>query len=127
MNSFINKYSNKKIIAVQGLGFVGSVMSLVCANAIKGDYAVIGVDLPTKHGKKIINDLNTGTFPLVSEDSKIEQFYQNTIVKGNFLATYDEQAFKYANVIIVDVNLDVNKNNDNSGILNDFNVDLDSF
>ena len=33
-------------------------MSLVCANAIKGDYAVIGVDLPTVRGQKIIDDLN---------------------------------------------------------------------
>ena len=40
--------NNKPVIAVQGLGFVGAVMSLVCANAINGDYAVIGVDLPRK-------------------------------------------------------------------------------
>ena len=63
-------------------------MSLVCANAVKGDYAVIGVDLPTKRGKKLINDLNNGIFPLVAEDKKIGQFYNKTIEKGNFLATY---------------------------------------
>ena len=77
LESFINNNLNKKIIAVQGLGFVGSVMSLVCANAINGDYAVIGVDLPNERGKKIINDLKNGIFPLVAEDPKIEQFYKN--------------------------------------------------
>ena len=47
IDKFIFK-NNKPIIVVQGLGFVGAVMSLVCANAINGDYAVIGVDLPRK-------------------------------------------------------------------------------
>jgi len=112
---------------VQGLGFVGSVMSLVCANAVKGDYAVIGVDLPNKRGRKLINDLNNGIFPLVTEDQKIGQFYNKTIKKGNFLATYFEQAYSYADVIIVDINLDVEKENHNSGELTDYNVDLSSF
>ena len=127
LESFINNNLNKKIIAVQGLGFVGSVMSLVCANAINGDYAVIGVDLPNERGKKIINDLKNGIFPLVAEDPKIEQFYKKTLEKDNFLATFDEQAYSYADVIIVDVDLDVNKNNDSSGKLNGFDVDLVSF
>ena len=35
-------------VCIQGLGFVGAVMSLVCANAITKEYAVIGVDLPNK-------------------------------------------------------------------------------
>jgi len=43
---FINKNKNKKIVVVQGLGFVGSAMSIVCANADKKEYAVLGVDLP---------------------------------------------------------------------------------
>ena len=47
IDEFVSK-NNKPVIAVQGLGFVGAVMSLVCANAIKGDYSVIGVDLPRK-------------------------------------------------------------------------------
>jgi UDP-N-acetyl-D-mannosaminuronate dehydrogenase len=51
-DKFLKKFNNKKIIVIQGLGFVGSVMSLVCSNAINGDYTVIGVDLPNEHGKK---------------------------------------------------------------------------
>ena len=83
LSEFITSHSENIVIVVQGLGFVGSVMSLVCANAIKGDYAVIGVDLPSKRGKKLINDLNNGIFPLVIEDPKIQQFYNRK--RGNLL------------------------------------------
>ncbi len=38
---FLKNNKNKEVIVIQGLGFVGSVMSLVCANAINGDYAVM--------------------------------------------------------------------------------------
>jgi len=67
---------------------------LVCANAIKGDYAIIGIDLPTDRGKQIIDDLNNGIFPLVADDPKIDQFYQYTISKGNFFATSDEKSIE---------------------------------
>ena len=48
IEKFVQKNQEEKIIAVQGLGYAGSVMSLVCANAIFGDYAIIGIDLLTK-------------------------------------------------------------------------------
>ena len=124
---FVKDNSERKIIVVQGLGFVGSVMSLVCANAINGDYAVIGVDLPNDRGKKIVNDLNNGIFPLVAEDPKIYEFYKKVLNKGNFIATSDEKAYSYADIIIVDVNQDVKKNNNISGELVDFSVDLTGF
>ena len=49
-------------------------MSLVCANALTEDYAVIGVDLPTKKSLDKINKINSGIFPLESSDPKIHQF-----------------------------------------------------
>jgi len=127
IEKFVQKNQEKKIIAVQGLGFVGSVMSLVCANAINGDYAIIGIDLPTKRGKSIINSLNNGIFPLVTDDPKIEEFFLNTIKKNNFIATTETESYKFADIIIVDINLDVEKNNDYSGELIDYDVNLDSF
>ncbi len=127
MKRFIKKYQGEKIVVVQGLGFVGSVMSLVCANAINGDYAVIGVDVPTERGKKITDDLNNGIFPLVADDPKIEELYKKSIRKGNFFATSNIEAYSYADVIIVDVNLDVDKNSEHSRGLNSYNVDLASF
>ena len=44
INAFLKKNKGKKVVVVQGLGFVGAVMSLVCANASDEEYAVIGVD-----------------------------------------------------------------------------------
>ena len=122
LKSFLQKHPSNKVIVVQGLGFVGSVMSLVCANAINGNYAVVGVDLPNEHGKKIINDLNNGIFPLIAEDPKIDEFFNNTFEKENFFATTETDAYKVAYVIIVDINLDVEKDNHNSGKLINYNV-----
>ena len=125
--NFVERNKNKTLIAIQGLGFVGSVMSLVCANAINGNYAVIGVDVPSKRGKKITDDFNNGIFPVVAEDPKIEQLFKKSIKKGNFFATTETDTYKVADVIIVDINLDVEKENHTSGALINFNVDLSSF
>jgi len=120
-----NNNCNKDVVVVQGLGFVGAVMSLVVSNSSKNDYAVIGVD--RKESIEIIDNINNGIFPIKSSDPKIEEYYQNSIKKGNFLATYDTSAYSYASVIIVDINLDVQKNSDSKGNLNSFNVDLNPF
>ena len=64
LNLFLKNHSNKKIVLVQGLGFVGSVMSLVVSNAINGDYAVIGVDQDTEAGRKTVDSLNNGSITL---------------------------------------------------------------
>ena len=119
--------NNKPVIAVQGLGFVGSVMSLVCANAIDGDYAVIGIDLPRKDTFWKIKSINEGLFPVIASDKKIEEFYNIAKQKGNLLATYDSYAYAKADIIIVDINLDVAKESDFYGELNDFEVDLTAF
>ena len=47
IDEFLSRNLGESVVVVQGLGFVGGVMSLVCANAINSEYAVIGVDLPT--------------------------------------------------------------------------------
>lgn len=126
IKKFLSKNNNNKdVVVVQGLGFVGAVMSLVVSNSSKKDYAVIGVD--RKESIEIIDNINNGTFPIKSSDPKIEEYYQKSIKKGNFLATYDTSAYSYASVIIVDINLDVQKNSDSKGNLNSFNVDLNHF
>jgi len=127
IDKFLQKHLGKKVIVVQGLGFVGAVMSLVCANSNSEDYAVIGVDLANENNFWKIKSINNGVFPIVASDPKIEEYYQKSIKKGNFLATYDTSAFSHASVIIVDINLDVQKNSDSKGNLNSFNVDLNPF
>ena len=125
IKKFLNSNPNKDVVVVQGLGFVGAVMSLVVSNSSKKDYAVIGVD--RIESIEIIDNINNGIFPIKSSDPKIEEYYQNSIKKGNFLATYDHSAYSHASVIIVDINLDVQKNSDSKGNLNSFNVDLNPF
>ena len=125
--NFINRNSGKKIVVVQGLGFVGAVMSLVCANAITEEYAVIGVDLANESTYWKIKSINDGVFPLIADDPKIAEFFDNAKSKGNLLATFDPAAYQYADVIIVDINLDVQKQSTKKGHLKDFDVNLNAF
>ena len=124
---FIHRNSGKKVIVVQGLGFVGAVMSLVCANALTEEYAVIGVDLANENTYWKIKSINDGIFPLIADDPKITEFFNNAKKKGNFLATYDLSAYKYADVVIVDINLDVQKQSYDKGQLKSFDVNLNGF
>lgn len=125
LKKFIKKNKNKEVVVVQGLGFVGAVMSIVVSNSNKKNYAVVGVD--RKQNIDIINGINNGIFPIKSSDPKIEEYFQKSIEKENFFATYDTSAYSYASVIIVDINLDVQKISDSNGNLNSFNVDLNPF
>ncbi len=127
IKDFLQKNNDKKVIVVQGLGFVGAVMSLVCANALTEEYAVIGVDLANEKTFWKIKSINDGIFPLIADDPKITEFFHYAKVKGNFLATYDSVAYQYANVIIVDINLDVQKQSHEQGGLKSFDVNLNGF
>jgi len=129
INAFLNSNKGKKLIVVQGLGFVGAVMSIVCANALHEEYAVIGIDLPNPESYWKICSINEGTFPIISSDKKVDEYFQNSIKKNNFYATFDTYAFKKADIVIVDINLDVQKQNDHiqSNKIVDYSVNLSGF
>ena len=127
IKEFLSINAGKKIVVVQGLGFVGAVMSLVCANSLTEEYAVIGIDLPNEHTFWKIKSINEGIFPLIADDPKINSFFEQSKIKGNFYATYDPVAYSYADVIIVDINLDVQKKSFNNYSLDNFEVDLTGF
>ena len=127
IQEFLSRNKGKKVVIVQGLGFVGAVMSIVCANALTEEYAVIGVDLANENTYWKIKSINDGIFPLIADDPKIAEFFDNAKAKDNFLATYDPVAYKYADVVIVDINLDVQKKSHEKGGLKDFDVDLNGF
>lgn len=127
IQKFLAKNEGKKVIVVQGLGFVGAVMSLVCANSLSEEYAVIGIDLANENSYWKIKSINDGIFPLLANDPKIVDFFTNAKLKGNLLATYDPEAYKYADIVIVDINLDVQKQSYNEGKLKAFDVELDGF
>jgi nucleotide sugar dehydrogenase len=127
IDDFIAQHAGKKVVVVQGLGFVGSVMSLVVANALTEEYAVIGIDLATPFSYWKIQSINEGTFPVIADDPKIEQFYQKAREKKNLYATCDPYAYGKADIVIVDINLDVKKRSADNGQLEDYNVDLTPF
>lgn len=127
IENFISKHEGKKVVVVQGLGFVGAVMALVCANAFTEDYAVIGVDLPNENSYWKIRSINEGSFPLVAEDPNIADLFERSKCKENFFATFDPSAYQHADIIIVDINLDVEKSTDENDELSDFSVDLSNF
>lgn len=127
IDDFLEKNTGKKVIVVQGLGFVGAVMSIVCANALTEEYAVIGIDLPSPESYWKIRSINEGNFPVISSDLKVEEFFQNSINKNNFYATYDPYAYSKADFIIVDINLDVQKQSTELNELTSYNVDITNF
>jgi UDP-N-acetyl-D-glucosamine dehydrogenase len=127
IEAFVSRHVGKKVIVVQGLGFVGAVMALVCANAFSEEYAVIGVDLATPASWWRVQSLRDGVFPLAASDPKIEQLHHCSLAKGNLYATADPYAYTKADVIIVDVNLDVQKYSGLEGELRGYDVDILSF
>lgn len=126
IDAFIAKNEGKKVVVVQGLGFVGAAMALVVANSNE-NYAVIGVDIASEGSYWKIASINLGELPLVSSDEKLQQYFDKSKEKENLYATFDEYAYSKADVIIVDINLDVDKESDELNQLNGFNVDLTTF
>ena len=125
LDTFLKANQNKKIVVVQGLGFVGAVMSLVVANSDEFEYAVIGVDLPSR--QEVIDALNEGEFPIQSTDSKVYEFFENARARGNFFATSDSFVYSLADIVIVDINLDVDKKCDQDKNLKGYRVNLNGF
>jgi len=127
IESFIALHPGKKVVVVQGLGFVGSVMGLVVANALTEEYAVIGIDLPNPASYWKIRSINEGVFPVIASDPKIDLYYQNALQKKNYYATYDSHAYRKADVVVVDINLDVKKQASDKNSPEGYSVDLTPF
>lgn len=127
IEEFLSQHTNKKVVVVQGMGFVGSVMGLVVANALTEEYAVIGIDLPSPASFWKICSINEGVFPVLASDPKISEYYENSRKKKNYYATFDSYAYSKADVVIVDINLDVKKQSSSKNDLEDYSVDLTPF
>ncbi|RQO67585.1 nucleotide sugar dehydrogenase [Pedobacter sp. KBW06] len=128
IDEFLQKNKGKKVVVVQGLGFVGAVMSLIVANALTEEYAVIGIDLASEQSYWKICAINEGVFPIISSDNKIKEFFDKSQKKENLYATYDPYAYTKADVVIVDINLDVQKETDEfDNSLKGYEVNLNAF
>ncbi|MGA1822561.1 MAG: nucleotide sugar dehydrogenase [Thermoplasmatota archaeon] len=107
------KENGREIVAVQGLGFVGAINSAVIADVEKdGDppYMVIGVDLPTIDSFWKIEMINHGVCPFKSEDPEVDDVFRRSVIeRGTLLATWVDEVYRHADLVVVDINLDVEK------------------
>jgi len=108
----IARLQGRQVVVVQGLGFVGAAVASVVADARDGGgeplYFVVGLELPNADGHRKIASVNAGRTPVISPDSELSRLtYRASVERGNLCATTDERALGLADVILVDVQLDV--------------------
>ena len=104
----------RKIVAVQGLGFVGCVMASVVADATDQDgkpiYYVHGHQRASKRSYWKVPMINSGIPPVSSSDAEVPQIFHRTVVeKKNFRATSDDSVYSMVDVVVVDIQLDATK------------------
>tara|TARA_B100000519_G_scaffold203428_1_gene226708 strand:+ start:17406 stop:18785 length:1380 start_codon:yes stop_codon:yes gene_type:complete len=100
-----------KKVFVQGLGFVGSAVATAISiskdNQGRPLYSVYGVDLPTKIGLERVIALNNGEFPFPTSDESLIKAVSESHLYGNLVATTNQNKFGEADIVIVDLPLDI--------------------
>ena len=108
--------TERPTVCVQGLGFVGAAMSVAVANAQdargKPCFSVIGLDLPTEAGQQRIDALCRGEFPFGTTDPTLVAAAEKAHSQGTLRATNDPSVIASADIIVVDVPLDVQASSD---------------
>jgi nucleotide sugar dehydrogenase len=101
----------RAVVCIQGLGFVGAANAIAIASARGPDglplYDVIGVDLPNELGRERAALLNQGLFPFTTTDDTLVEAARSVKIAGNLVAETHPGAFSRADIIAVDVGLDV--------------------
>jgi nucleotide sugar dehydrogenase len=101
----------KATVCVQGLGFVGAAMAVAVATARDSEgqprFSVVGVDLPTPLGRARIEQLERGVFPFGTTDQDLIRATAEAHAAGNLRASSDPRSFAEADIVLVDVHLDV--------------------
>jgi UDP-N-acetyl-D-glucosamine dehydrogenase len=101
----------RKIVCVQGLGFVGAANAIAIAAARDGAgnplYSVIGVDLPTASGRERAAALNQGKFPFATTDAALVAAARSARLAGNLVAVTEAGVFGEADIIVVEIGLDI--------------------
>ncbi len=120
--NFPERFSGDRMtVCIQGLGFVGSAMMLAVASARGEDhsplYNVIGVDIPNEAGHKKAMTLNDGVFPFENNDKNLQAAMEEAHKDGNIWACTDSDAYQLADVVVVDINLDVKYHTDSTPYL----------
>ncbi|MDD4224120.1 MAG: nucleotide sugar dehydrogenase [Candidatus Cloacimonetes bacterium] len=104
----------RKIVAVQGLGFVGCVMATVVADATDKNgepiYFVHGHQRASKRSFWKVPVINSGEPPVSSSDPEVPQIFHRTVVeKKNFRATSEDSVYSLVDIVVVDIQLDATK------------------
>ena len=100
-----------KKVCIQGLGFVGASMAVALSTARdksgSPSFDIVGIELPTKLGKKRVNDINGGKFPFITSDQSLLDALSIAHSTGNISASVDDSALKDADIILVSIHLDI--------------------
>lgn len=104
-----------KTVCVQGLGFVGAANAIAISSARspsgKPLYNVIGVELANDLGLERAASLNEGRFPFATTDADLVRTLETAKEAGNLSAVTDSSAFASADIIVVDVGVDIDNKN----------------
>jgi UDP-N-acetyl-D-glucosamine dehydrogenase len=105
----------REIVVVMGVGFVGAVMAGVVADTVdaqtgKPGKFVIGMQRPSPRSFWKIAYLNEGLAPVEAEDPEVAPLiYRCVKEKKTLTATYTYEALTLADVVVVDVQCDYQK------------------
>ena len=109
------RQKGREIVVVMGVGFVGSVMAGVVADATDPDTGaatkfVIGMQRPSTRSFWKIHYLNRGIAPVEAEDPEVALLIQRCVKeKKTLTATYTYDVLSLADVVVVDVQCDYYK------------------
>ena len=96
---------------MQGLGYVGAAMATAVALASdekeNSIYDVVGIDLPDKPGRYRVESIKRGDFPFATTDQKLISSLSQAHIAGNITATTDETILSKADIVVVDIQLDL--------------------
>jgi len=107
--------AGREIVVVIGLGFVGTVMAAVVADAVAKDGApskfVVCYQRPSLRSYWKIASLNRGESPVSSEDPEVPRLVRRCVIeKKSLVATHVADVLGLADVVVVDVQCDYVKN-----------------
>ena len=105
----------REIVVVMGVGFVGAVMAGVVADTVdpatgEPTKFVIGMQRPSPRSFWKIPYLNRGTAPVEAEDPEVAPMIRRCVLeKKTMAATFTYDALTLADVVVMDVQCDYNK------------------
>lgn len=125
-----HRLKGRRIVVVQGLGFVGVAVAAAIAEAVgslgEALHFVIGVDLPTSSGYWKVAKLREGLSPVSSPDPELTRLiHKASIQTRNLRTSVSPKSYSLADVIMVDVPLDVHNRVSENGT--DITIGLDAF